>query len=109
MCGPISGGERGLDDYMLKAVTGRALVAGLPVLPPICSPLSCADADVGEGTVALDHLPLVAGHFLEVDITVTEHQKGHSLASSFWGRSRHPCHGSLLSWELAGSGILFVA
>lgn len=48
-----------------------------PTLPPAYPPLSCADGDVADvGTVALDYLPLVTGHFLEVAVTVTKQQKG---------------------------------
>lgn len=53
-------------------------MAALPALPPMRLPLPCGDTDVADtGTVALDHLPLVAGHFLEVAISVSTRKVIH--------------------------------
>lgn len=63
---------------MPKALASGASVAALPALPPTRPPLPCADTDVADTrTVALDHLPLVAGHFLELAISVSTRKVLH--------------------------------
>lgn len=89
LCDPHRGGEQGLGDYSFSGVwlVGPQVwwwdsnqLCSSPALPSVYPPLSHADGDVADvGTFALDHLPLVKGHFLEVAVTVTKQQKGHSL------------------------------
>lgn len=63
---------------MPKALASGASVAALPALPPMRLPFPCADTDIADtGTVALGDLPLVAGHFLKLAISVSTRKVLH--------------------------------